>query len=569
MIKCWCPALNTSGWRDGRNRKTTKRKGRKGRRERKKKRAEFFDNEKVVKFATKIVTGAAKLTEVIVEIKGKSRREVISSGGRIWAEDWGVIKRRFGDSDLQVGELNVKLKRAKSYFEEGDLIRFLRVRERKPRDPKMKKQLHQLLKCPWKKKKLDELGLEELSVLFQNIKSFSRKATRKSLKTVLDGVVKRKFNVSFRRRVVVGAKYDERILMAEIRKTVVGKIVQGCRSETEARIRCQKLRLVWRKKQTVGDLLHNHRRMSRQMESVCCCAGLDLPRQGEHVSFRLSSRSNVDPRVMNSKNVIQGCDSRDDDQKLCPEMNNEMVKNGIDSVWTIQEARNCMRERKDRKNGLLDSIEEVKERWGGLVFCPLDKNSAETLVLYPVSYESGMRESFWGNDAFEAVWREEEVVMARAKRDYEGRGLKKIGKWNNQGSWGKAYILPKHKASTKSHPISPSFNEPAKMANQRIAKALNFLLNSLPVNDHFNLKSTNLLKSKLEGVNKWAKKRKQGEIMGVAYDIKEMFSKLPHETVKQAVRWILTFFANKGREFVLVKEKEKGATFGYKKGEEG
>ncbi|GBG74377.1 hypothetical protein CBR_g18788 [Chara braunii] len=258
LIKRWCPVLNTSGWRDGRNRKVSKKRGRKGRRERKRERAVWFDKEKVLKFSSEGLTGVAKLTDTITAIKGKRRRDVVSSGGKIWAEDWGVIKRRFGESDLLIREEATKLKKAKVLFEEGGTIHFVRIRERKPSDPKLVQQLHQLLRCPWKRNKLGTLGLEELAVLFQNIKTFSRKSTRKTLKAIVDGVVKKKFNVSLRRRLVVGAKYDERIPRAEVRKKLVGKIKQGCSSETEARIRCQKLRLVWRKNQTVDDLLHSH-----------------------------------------------------------------------------------------------------------------------------------------------------------------------------------------------------------------------------------------------------------------------------------------------------------------------
>ncbi|GBG79089.1 hypothetical protein CBR_g28805 [Chara braunii] len=381
-----------------------------------------------------------KLSKVIKDCKGKNERRVVSSGGKIWMEDWGVTRRMFGESEVLYKSKKSKLKNAKCFFEEGGEVRFVRIKEKLQGNPKLKKQLLQLLKCPWSRKKLETLQREEFIDLYREIQSFSRKSSRKSLKGIVDSVVKRRFGVSLRRRVVIGVKYDERISRAVVRKQMVEKIGSQCQSAAEARLRCQKLRLVWRRNQSVGGLLHNHRRFSRLMATVCCCADFDLPRKGEHVAFRLNGRDDIDDRIRNAKNVIQGIDSEEDDVRLWKELNEKMVKAGLEPTWTLPQARCCIREKKVKGDGLIDEIEKLKRRWAGLVFCPLDKNPAETLVMCPVLYEEGMREMFWDNPAFDAVWRSEEEVLTRARGEYEEKGLRRIGAWDNNGSWGKAKL---------------------------------------------------------------------------------------------------------------------------------
>ncbi|GBG70970.1 hypothetical protein CBR_g8270 [Chara braunii] len=566
LIRRWCPGLNVNGWKDGRNRKKKRRKGRK---ERKKKKREYFDEEKVLRFYDEKGKSSGKLSELIKSIKGKKERSIVSSGGKIWLEDWGVIKRVFGESDMLFQNARSKLRNSKHDLEQGGEVRFMRVRERTSGNPVLKKQLYQLLKCPWSKKKLDDLQLDQLIDLYQETKCITRKCSRKSLRDTIDKVLKRKFGVNLRRRVVVGVKYDDRISRAEIRKYLVKKIGEQSLLPAEAKPRCQKLRMVWRKNQTVGCLLHNHRRFSRLLATVCSCADLQLPRQGEHVAFRLSSRGEVDSRIRNAKNVVRGIDSSNEEIKLCTELNEEMKKAGLEPTWTLHQARSCIQKRRGSQDGLIDEVEKVKQKWDGLVFCQLDKNPSETLVMCPVLYEEAMRTMFWENKAFDPVWRREEEVMVKAKKEFEEKGLTTVGSWNGKGSWGKAYVLPKHKDTSKFRPISPSFPKPARLANQRVTRALNLLLFSLPKNCNFNLKSTNLMKSRLDDVNKWASKKKKGELKGVAYDIKEMSSRLPHDSVRKAIDCILSVFERKGKKHLLVRTRGKGASFGVKKGEEG
>ncbi len=47
----------------------------------------------------------------------------------------------------------------------------------------------------------------------------------------------------------------------------------------------------------------------------------------------------------------------------------------------------------------------------------------------------------------------------------------------------------------------------------------------------------------------------------MSYDIKDMFSKLPHTNIVEAVDWIVDYHMSKGRSMVRVNTQGKGSTF--------
>ncbi|GBG84936.1 hypothetical protein CBR_g39399 [Chara braunii] len=422
--------LNVNGWRDGKKRKKSRRKGRQERGGRRKR---CFEDERVVRFSAKEDVSSVKPTSIIERLKGKKHRELTSSGGKIWGEDWSVVRRRYGGSDLVAKGKTVKLRSAKICFEEGGVIQLSRIHERKPGDSAKKKLLHQMLRLPWARKKLKKLGIGELAELYSNIGSFSSKETRKTLKNIVDCEVKARFKISFRRKIVVWIRYDERVSRAEVRRVMQEKINRQHESAAVAKLRCQKLQSVWRKNQTIGQLLHNHREFSRQMVVVCICADFDLPKQEGHIIFRLSTRGDVCEKLFNAKNVVRAVDCEKKEVALCRELNDALLKAGFDDPWTLQQARGCLRAQNVHEAGLIDRIWELKERWRELVFSPLDKNPTETVVLCPTKYAEEMKKMFWRNAAFEAVWEKEEKVMVQARREFEEKGLSKIGQWDKKG----------------------------------------------------------------------------------------------------------------------------------------
>ncbi|GBG91153.1 hypothetical protein CBR_g52034 [Chara braunii] len=68
---------------------------------------------------------------------------------------------------------------------------------------------------------------------------------------------------------------------------------------------------------------------------------------------------------------------------------------------------------------------------------------------------------------------------------------------------------------------------------------------------------------RLQRVNRMIEKRGCAtEVESASFDIKEMFSRLPHEDIRDAVHWIVKYYQEKGLEFVRVNTRGRGASFG-------
>ncbi|GBG86673.1 hypothetical protein CBR_g41735 [Chara braunii] len=291
-----------------------------------------------------------------------------------------------------------------------------------------------------------------------------------------------------------------------------------------------------------------------------------LPKVEGHVLCKLSDLRNLCDFVRNARNIVCENGTRRVG-RLMQEINDSFVKMGLNAVVDIREAGICVNEDKKRpRKDYFRELNEVKALTKDLVCSAMDRNSAETGIMCPVVYAKGMKTMFWKNESFEAVWESEAEVLEGCKKAYKEAGLDRLGRWDSKGRCGRAYIIPKSKDICRFRPISPSYPEPSKTASSRTARALNHLLFLLPKSMHFNLKATGLLKDRMREVDKWVEGKGKGRLEGAAYDIKEMFSQLPHDSIIAAVEWILEWYQAKGKTMVTVKRRGKGSSFAQKDG---
>ncbi|GBG76797.1 hypothetical protein CBR_g23012 [Chara braunii] len=204
-----------------------------------------------------------------------------------------------------------------------------------------------------------------------------------------------------------------------------------------------------------------------------------------------------------------------------------------------------------------------QSRFDGLVFTPLDRNPGETVVMCPkINYEA-MMDMFIRSTGYTIITSDEKVVLLEIKEDMKAAGLQQFVRWDNKGTLDSAYVIPKHKDLTRYRPIWPTYNEPMVRTSRVVARGLNFLLSKLPTNDHFNLPAVSQLTAKLNRVN--TKIRRLGSLTNLTaqtFDIKDMFSRLPHVDIMKAVRWLLNFHSEKGHTFMRVNTRGRGASFG-------
>ncbi|GBG87033.1 hypothetical protein CBR_g44490 [Chara braunii] len=213
------------------------------------------------------------------------------------------------------------------------------------------------------------------------------------------------------------------------------------------------------------------------------------------------------------------------------------------------------------------SIVEVKRRFDGLVKTPLLRNPGETLVICPRLYYEGMKDLFIKNPRYIAVGVSASDTLLKMKMELWEQGLLEFARWDKSGAIGQAYAMPKHKDLNRFRPICPSFPEPTARTGRAMAKGLNHLLYGLLRDWHFNLKVVSQLKETLAGFNrKLQLVHHQPELTGQSFDIKEMFSQLPYQEIVDAVDWLLDYHMSKGRTFVRVNTRGKGASFGLTTG---
>ncbi|GBG86498.1 hypothetical protein CBR_g41492 [Chara braunii] len=98
---------------------------------------------------------------------------------------------------------------------------------------------------------------------------------------------------------------------------------------------------------------------------------------------------------------------------------------------------------------------------------------------------------------------------------------------------------------------------PRKDPMRRIARALHQFIKQLPANSTFYLNSVSELAERLEGTSQQLRASGCLQAVGKCYDVKEMFSRIPHAAVIQSVRELLRLYEDKGRRQVRVSMRGK------------
>ncbi|GBG92365.1 hypothetical protein CBR_g55246 [Chara braunii] len=366
--------------------------------------------------------------------------------------------------------------------------------------------------------------------------------------------------------------FDDRIKVAEVRKIFNDLLMQGELPSCFLNRTWKKIRFVWVKNPSVSKILHNQRAFAARDVLTCKCAGLPFPRSEGHVRVRVSELEGIHPLLRNANNVPQV--DREDrlgllQQELVSGFQQWSNWKGKPPEISREMLSRCITDRgAGAKETLLTRhVEDLKARLEGLVLTPLDRNPGETVAMCPVVYFNAMMSSFVLNPGYRVVEVPVGQVYREIREDFASRGLTKFVRWDRTGEFGSAYLLPKHKDLDRFRPICPTYREPMVRTGKVVSCGLNFLLKSLPKKWHFNLISVTDLAGRLEKVNnKLLKQDGDFSVSTLSFDIKEMFSRLPHSEIRKALTWLLDYHMSKGRSMVRVNTRGKGASFGVTTG---
>ncbi|GBG90239.1 hypothetical protein CBR_g50418 [Chara braunii] len=486
---------------------------------------------------------------------------IIVSPGDCWADKWSTIRRVFGTSPVSLGNRYSCLCDVRRPLEAGGdfLIGPLMIT---PNGRTIQKgELRLLLQQLWRRRGLGKRSVDSLVRLFKAARAFSGKDTRATLKAVVDLAIKRKIGFDVRRKIVVRVVFDHRLQSRFILDLVVRIIDDSAFpfSVPELVKRC--IRLVWKKNKKIGELIWTQNRFVHGDAPVeCACEDeIGWRRHGLHVMTRIDDILSLLELFRKSRNIplsdhymgITGLGK--ELVAVCRILRSSFV---IDPILL----RGCWSDERPKDPWLNSYMRPwiVRLRW--FVCVSIDRNFADTLVICVVLYRHFLRIAFDFNPSFQPTEESEDEILKQMKELFCGHGLKRLGKWDPKGCFGKAYVLPKHKDLLRWCPISPTFTEPTRLASSRVARALNCLLFALPRDSNFNLKSVDLVTFGLRKMND--KLRRYPDIlhvMSASFDVKDMFVSLPQEEIRDAVAWLLLFFRKKGYMGVNLARRGKAA----------
>ncbi|GBG60771.1 hypothetical protein CBR_g12509 [Chara braunii] len=492
-----------------------------------------------------------------------------ASGDRL-GENWKLLKRKFGSSLVHFGDCVLPLRKSRGLFLSGNFLLFSAIVPFMSRSLVLKPSLAGLLSDPSSRTDLWNWDFPVLVRAFSAIRSFSEKRSRYRLRLILSGVIRRRFDVNVRRRLIIRITYDEVLCKSGIRAFCADWVMRAEADEEWKRMTVRRMRVVWVKKRSVGTLLFNFRKYAQEGVCECTCSSLlHLPRVDGHVVFRMNEWDDAPGWMRSNKNIARPM-RNDVVSRLKSEISASFLETGFGlSPIRRNDLKGCVKSMgADSKDWCTEEEVNVwKEKMCGLVRTPIDHNAGDTVLCCPIKYREGMDNLFLNNPGFVIREEEEDALNEVSRRTYEEMGLEGFAKWDKQGKLGRAYVIPKHKDVSRWRPICPSFSECGVRASRKISMAINLLIWELPKRSNFNLNCTDLLVDSLDRINKDLKK---GEALLTAVsDVKEMFCNLPHDSIVNALDWLIDFWLLKGVGGVLVKRRGKGAKLLRGKREEG
>ncbi|GBG77996.1 hypothetical protein CBR_g25929 [Chara braunii] len=558
LIRRWSPTLNQHDRNPTQPRRRRKRRGkreRKGRQRRREKGGNLLKLEDGNGMTTTRLTDCLELA-----VKEGRKNLNLTCSGEIWCEDWKVLKRRFGMTTIEIQGKTCTLKEGKRQIEKGGPLTIKDPTETITFPAKIMRELLLLLTQPWRRKLLRKKEDHELTYMYQATRGFEKRS-RQRMRTILSKIINEKLGINLRKRITVKIPYNDRVDRRKIADVTEGKIGDlGMKEEITTIVR-RHICTVWMKKQTVGDMLHNHRDFARSNGSICRCAESPFPLVEGHVRCRLSEIGAPD-FVLNARNIPS---------QTCHVKRGIMtaILDGLGEIFRIKgktltvhksEVEMCVVEEEEIRDEQYVVTQAWKQKLRDLVCMPMDRNPRATYIVCPMVYARALHDIFWHGHNFKMCSMTMNEALTICKKKYEEMDLKRMGSWRTKGQFGDAYVIPKHKDPKTWRPIAPAWNAPTKEGAKRVAKALQCMLGCLAKKLHFNTVSA---EDAIGRLTAWAENlnRTQG-VVTASYDIKNMFSELSHDRIRESLDWLTTMMEGKGFDRVNVNCRGKKPAMG-------
>ncbi|GBG67659.1 hypothetical protein CBR_g787 [Chara braunii] len=209
--------------------------------------------------------------------------------------------------DLVVGDIVSSLRLVKKQLQLGTRLELLQIVKAKTTTEKNKAFLAGLLRRPRPISQLCIFTSNKLIGLYRATGLFTEKKTKQHLRLKIDRALHGKTGVSIRRRINIKVSYASTIRKNATRKVAEGMVNERLSDTVVTDFVKTRIRVIWTRNKSVGELIWNRKRYATDAEVRCCCDSFSLPKIAGHVQTRFAELPEelVPGFMRNAKNITR------------------------------------------------------------------------------------------------------------------------------------------------------------------------------------------------------------------------------------------------------------------------
>ena len=410
-----------------------------------------------------------------------------------------------------------------------------------------KKTMHKLVTCRSKLNDyVDELSDKEIWLCFKFVKQltvFSR--YNNIVKYRLRYMLKRRFFFFFPKAIIIKVHFTPFFSKRNIKDIFISHVNSIKSNYLFMRLLKNITKVVFRKRDNIGKMLHNHIQFCKEIKSLTCsCSCISCEER------RITITSPLDTPVNNNFVINVGNYKQKRDVVIA--INHAIKRVKIHKEIDIHDIQ-CIKHNNINPNKyhlhiynqVLDIIKQNQCR----VLSPLDKNTGASISFCPVKFLSSTLKMFnWkNNDSYYKLcnMNQQDIFKIWIHEFHNCEAATQLGNFNHKGYIPYAYAIPKDKDTSRFRPVVSYFKHPLKLIYNRAARGLLFILQYAEVGNML-IKCQDLIK-KIEAFTFNNSK----QLFMYTFDIKDMYTNLEHNIIIKHVEWLLDFVLSKSRRKII------------------
>ena len=307
---------------------------------------------------------------------------------------------------------------------------------------------------------------------------------------------------------------------------------------------------------TVGDVLLNYREWAKtdwfKIHKCVCNTNGKGRGDEEHEIWRLED---VDKNLgdLTTKTVLEPNGGR---EKRIIEKELRLYKWKVEKLLGMKIKPEVRRRNTEHKDSEMEKrIMKMKCKWRDWVIIERDKNNGAMVVACPMWYRRKLMDTFdwtkWRAN-YQRVQLTEDQILKKWKKDNRKREKKMT--WSDKGSLPYCYGIPKEKDIEKMRPIISYTHHPLRRQFNKVGRVLLFMLKKSKIESLTLWRIDDVEKElmKLNEIIKDWRKVEEIDLKMEVFDIKEMYTNLPHREIVEAVHWIIDIFQEQYGDLVTI-----------------